>query len=205
MKNDVTVMTAKQAITFKNNELTKHMQAIDKAIALGKRSAFTIAEHVVTILDKEYWKDDFKNETAFVESLGYTSGMMSQWKGAIAYSKKDKRCKALGYTVNRAYMMYSLDKKGKLADFEKWCTENKVDVSSDAKLKDAITHFNGKLTKADKDKAINADSKEVKKAKAVNNTLEGAVKVVTIEYNGTVFSVPENDFMKFMKKYTKKS
>lgn len=205
MKNDVTVMSAKQAITFKNADLTKHMQAIEKAESMGKRTAFTIARHVVAIIDGEFWKDDFKTETAFMESLGYSSGMLAQWKGAIEYSKKDKNCEKLGYSVNRAYAMNRLDKKGELEKFMKWCTDGKVDVSSDSKLADAITHFHGKLTKADKEKAIDADAKEVKKAKAVNNTLEGAVKVVTIEYNGTVFSVPENDFMKFMKKYTKKS
>ena len=204
MKNEVRVMNAKIEVTYKNAEMNKYMTAINKAETLGKKSAFTIAENVIAIFDTGCWKDDFKTEADLITALGYSPAMLSQWKHAVDYSKKDASVKKLGYSVNRAYAFSVLDRKGELEDFRKWCMKNNADISTDAKLKDAITHFHGKLTPEEKKNSTDAEVKEVKTATAKSNTLEGAVKVVTIEFEGTVFSVPEKEFKALMKKYTPK-
>lgn len=203
MKNDVTVMTAR-VMNFKDAELNKYMNLIDKAQMLGKRSAFEVGKNVVKILEKECWKEDFKTEADLAEYLGYKPAMISHWKGAVKYISTHKDAEKRGYTLERAYMLQRLDDKGKLHEFEKWCTDNKVACGTDRALKDAITHFNGGLTAEEKKNAIDAEVTEVKTATAKSNTLEGAVKVVTIEFEGTVFSVPEKEFKALMKKYAPK-
>ena len=201
MKNAVTTNNARN-ISFKNATLQKYMENIDKAVLLGKRSALTIAENVVSIYEKDCWHEDFENDKDLAAYLGISAQMLSQYKGAVEYNKSNPNAKKLGYSVRRSYELGRLQKANKLNDFYSYCQKKKLDTGTDAKLLDAIAGFNGKLTKAEKKAAKDAEIVSVKEsAIAVDNELEGAVKVVTIEYNDIIFSIPVKEMEKLIKKY----
>ena len=203
MKNAVTTNNARN-ISFKNAILQKYMENIDKAVLLGKRSALTIAENVVSIYEKDCWHDDFANDKDLAVYLGISAQMLSQYKGAVEYNKSNPNAKKLGYSVRRSYELGRLQKAGKLNDFYSYCQKKKLDTGTDAKLLDAIAGFSGKLTKAEKKAAKDAEIVSVNEsATAVDNELEGAVKVVTIEYNDIIFSIPVKEMEKLIKKYHK--
>lgn len=203
MKNAVSTNNAR-TITFKNATLQKYIENIDKAVLLGKRSALTIAENVVSIYDKDCWHDDFANDKDLASYLGVSAQMLCQYKGAVEYNKTNPNAKKLGYSVRRSYELGKLQKADKLNDFYSYCQKKKLDTGTDAKLLDAIAGFSGKLTKAEKKAAKDAEIVSVKEsATAVDNELEGAVKVVTIEYNDIIFSIPVKEMEKLIKKYHK--
>lgn len=203
MKNAVTTNNARN-ISFKNATLQKYMENIDKAVLLGKRSALTIAENVVSIYEKDCWHDDFANDKDLAAYLGISAQMLSQYKGAVEYNKSNPNAKKLGYSVRRSYELGRLQKANKLNEFYSYCQKKKLDTGTDAKLLDAIACFNGKLTKAEKKAAKDAEIVSVNEsATAIDNELEGAVKVVTIEYNDIIFSIPVKEMKKLIKKYHK--
>lgn len=203
MKHEVTTNNAR-TINFKNATLQKYMENIDKAVLLGKRSALTIAENVVAIYDKDCWHDDFENDKDLAAYLGISAQTLSQYKGAIDYNKTNPNAKKLGYSVRRSYELGKLQKANKLSEFYSYCDQKKLDIGTDAKLLDAIAGFSGKLTKAEKKAAKEAEVvSESYTAKAVDNELEGAVKVVTIAYNDIIFSIPVKEMERLIKKYHK--
>lgn len=203
MKNAVTTSNARN-ISFKNATLQKYMENIDKAVLLGKRSALTIAENVVAIYEKDCWHDDFSNDKDLAAYLGISAQTLTQYKGAVEYNKTNSNAKKLGYTVRRSYELGKLQKAGKLTEFYSYCQKKNLDTGTDAKLLDAIAGFSGKLTKAEKKAAKEAEVVSEKyTATAVDNELEGAVKVVTIEYNDIIFSIPVKEMEKLIKKYHK--
>ena len=204
MKNAMTTSNARN-ISFKNATLQKYMENIDKAVLLGKRSALTIAENVVHIYDADCWHEDFASDKDLAAYLGLSAQSLCQYKGAVEYNKTNPNAKKLGYSVRRSYELGKLQKAGKLKDFYSYCEKNHLECGTDAKLLDAIAKFSGKLTKAEKKAAKDAEVLSVKEsAKAVDNELEGAVKVVTIEYNDIIFSIPVKEMEKLIKKYHKK-
>lgn len=202
MKHELT-QANERMLSFKNATLQKHMVEIDKAVLLGKRSALTIAENVVAILNADCWHDDFKTEEDFAKYVNVSKATLSQYKGAIEYNKTNPNAKKLGYSVRRSYELGKLQKAGKLEEFYSFCNKKKLDTGTDSKLLDAIDMFNGKLTKAEKKKAKDAETTVSDVATAVDNTLEGGVKVVTIEYNEIIFSVPVKEMERLLKKYHK--
>lgn len=203
MTNAITAKNPRN-ISFKNATLQKYMENIDKAVLLGKRSALTIAENVVAIYDKDCWHDDFQNDKDLAAYLGISAQTLTQYKGAVDYNKTNPNAKKLGYSVRRSYELGKLQKANKLSEFYSYCDNKKLDTGTDAKLLDAIAGFSGKLTKAEKKAAKEAEVvSESYTAKAVDNELEGAVKVVTIAYNDIIFSIPVKEMERLIKKYHK--
>ena len=203
MKNEVKT-TEIRIISFKNPTLQKYMQNIDKAQLLGIRSAVTIAENAVAILEKDCWREDFATEKDFAEYIGIKKGTLSQWKGAIEYNRIDKDAKKLGYSLRKSYELGKLLKAEELQAFREWCLKNKVDTGTDSKLLDAINKFHGKLTKAEKKQTQDADVvSESEDVKAVNSSdTAGGKKMVCLEYNGKTYSIPVKEFKAFLEDYS---
>lgn len=188
---------------FKNPVLSKCIKEIDKATLIGKRSALLIAENVVKVVNENAWKDDFKTQKDFAKFVGCSESDISTWKKAIEYNDKHSDAKALGYTIRRSYEYQKLIDENEMEKFQKWVTDNKINIGTDAALNKALKKFHGKLTDEEKAEAIEADFVEVTKAKAVDNVLEGGQKVVTISYNDIVFSIPKKEMDRLIKKYNK--
>lgn len=185
---------------FKNTKLQKYMDTIDKAYASGVRNAWTIANSATRIMSEDCWHDDFKDQKELCGYLGISEGTLSQWKTAVEFADNHKEVKALGYSVTRAYLLGNM-KEEKRLEFMKWCAENKIDVSTDTKLKEAKAHFKKgtlPLSEEDKKNAIDAETADVAET---TEEVHANGKFIKITYDGNTYAIPEKDFHKVLKKY----
>lgn len=222
MKNTVTTYKAPEGVKtldtmpLKNQALKKHLQAIEVEGYKAQKSAWKIARHAYAILNGELWKDDFETEANLAEFMGVKPSQFSTWKRAVSYANKHADAETLGYSMRRASEYERIEEKGKLQDFQKFCTVNKMDISTDGALIKAISAWKGAgcgtalLETKEKEEAMEAEytEKEVKEEKpkkadatAKNTELAGGKKFVTIMYNDEITSVPRKEFLEFLKKY----
>ena len=215
--NIVTLNNGRNAVMFKNAELTKHMQEIDRLTLVGYKQAYQIASHIVAIVNGELFKDDFASETEFCEYIGeltgkpLNQGLLSQWKQAVPYLQSHKDAVKRGYTLKRAYIYSSMEKAKTLEGFQKYCMEKNVDISTDAKLEKAKAEYYQSIGKGKKpapqktgpelvDVVDGESDNEVVTAK--DTVLAGGKKFVTIQYKDDIISIPRKDFQTFIKKYS---
>ena len=186
--------------TWKNAKLQKYMDTITKAHVSGVKNAWTIANSAVRIMDEDCWHDDFKDQKELCAYLGISEGTLSQWKTAVEFAETHKEVKALGYSVTRAYLLGNMKEKKRL-EFVKWCAENKIDVSTDTKLKEAKAHFKKgtlPISEEDKQNAIEAETADVAET---TEEVHANGKFIKITYDGNTYAIPEKDFHKVLKKY----
>ena len=132
--------------------------------------------------------------------LGISEGALSQWKKAVEFAETHKEVKELGYSVTRAYLLGSMKEEDRIA-FTKWCVENKIDVSTDTKLKEAKAHFKKgtlPISEDDKKNAIEAETADVAET---TEEVHANGKFIKITYDGNTYAIPEKDFHKVLKKY----
>ena len=195
-----TLPNGKIIVTFKNKQLQKHIDSINKATLSGLKNAWTIANSTVRIMTEDCWHDDFKDQKDLCAYLGISEGTLSQWKTAVEFAETHKEVKALGYSVTRAYLLGNM-KEEKRLEFIKWCTENKIDISTDTKLKEAKAHFKKgtlPISEEDKKNAIDAETADVAETK---EEVHANGKFIKITYDGNTYAIPEKDFHKVLKKY----
>ena len=200
--NGIMVVNETATQVFINNDFNKHIQAIAKAQTGVNKNGWTVCEHVMAIIDSKCYEQDFDSVIDLYEFLGISKQTVSVYRKALEYKAKSPEfIKNNNITVKRASIYASL--KDKEIDFREWANANNEDTSTDSALQKAKSKFLGSGRKtADKDKAMKDNEPE--KVQTGETTLEGAVKVVVIEYKGETLSVPVKVFEKQFKEWSKK-
>ena len=207
----VTLNNGRALPMFNNSELTEHVKEIDRLQLAGRKSAFAIACHVVDVVANELYKEDFKTDVEFCQFVDVNPSLLSQWKTAVPYLRKNKNAVKLGYTLKRAYIYSTLEKAGLLEGFQKYCMKKNLDISTDNKLEEARKQYYksiGKGKAGPEKKPSTPDKVEVvdstpdnEVVTAKDTELAGGKKFVTIQYKDSIISIPRKDFQNFIKKY----
>ena len=198
----ITVVNENSTQVFINDALNKHIQALAKAQTGINKNGWTVAEHVIAIIDTKCYEDDFDSITELYDFLNVSKQSVSVYRKALEYKAKSPEfIKNNNMTVKRASIYASL--KDKEIEFRDWAKENGKDTSTDSALQEAKSEFLGSGRKtAEKDKKMKDDEPE--NPQTAETELEGAVKVVVIEFRGETVSVPVSVFEKQFKAWTKK-
>ena len=83
MNEIITINTAE----LKNRKMATQLNTINKAIATGEKSKWTIAEAIKKIIDGELYIDDFENEQALADVLGMSRPQLNKLKRAVDYKE----------------------------------------------------------------------------------------------------------------------
>lgn len=83
MNEIITINTAE----LKNRKMATQLNTINKAIATGEKSKWTIAEAIKKIIDGELYIDDFENEQSLADALGMSRPQLNKLKRAVDYKE----------------------------------------------------------------------------------------------------------------------
>lgn len=207
-ENTALVVIDKPTFTWKNEALAKHIEAIGKEIDKTNEGAWRTARHIISIIDGKLYEEDFKGGLVeLYEFLGISKKTVSLYKNALEYRKNNEEIvKNNGMTIKSASLYNSLRKENKEIEFNEWKIRNGIKTASNHDLEEAIAAFRKGL-KAIPEKTrknYEKEGKEPDEAKTAETELEGAVKVVVIEYNDVTVSVPVSEFRKTFNGWVKK-
>lgn len=163
--------------TLLNKDLAKSVNEINKAVAMGQKSSWMVAEEFTRIVDNELFEDDFDNEKQFAEFVGISKGYLSQCKRAVDF----KNTHSVETTVSKAYIFSTLDDYD---EFNEWVLDNygaPAHEFSDKCIKDFIKEFKAKDEPVEEVTEEPADD-VIDEVEEVNNIMVEVVDAEGIRY-----------------------
>lgn len=199
---DVSVLTNKELID-KVSIIAAEGIKVNKTAAV---SGLKVAAVYHDIVSKELFNDDFTSLDNFAKFMGISPSNLSNMVNAASFVKMHgKEYENGALSVSKACILRTAEKKEHRKLFQDWLSENGLELKmmTDAQFKQAWSDYKGLVPALEskkgkkKNSADTADTSDT--ASAIDNTLEGGEKVVTIQYGKKVFSVPVKAWKAFMK------
>jgi uncharacterized protein YktB (UPF0637 family) len=173
------------AIRIKNEDLKASIQKYNDGYKTMNEGGWQVAEAVHAMLTEKQWKDDFKSEREFIESVNAPQSTWNQWKTAVTFRDENPSI-TKGLNVNRVYIMAGLGDEAQA--MLTWAKEEKVEVNSDKKLKEAIKAYKNRDA-IDAEFTTKDEDPEDKEAGNEAGT-EKEPEIVAIEYKGKTYEIP---------------
>ena len=170
------------AIRIKNEGLKASIKKYNEGYTAMNEGGWMVAEAVHAMLTKKQWKDDFKSEREFIESVNAPQSTWNQFKTAVTFRNENPSI-TRGLNVNRVYILAGLGEEA--SKMLEWAKGEKLEVNSDKKLKEAIKAYKNK-------DAIEADYTASDIEEPEENEAEASkeLEIVAIEYKGKTYEIP---------------
>ena len=182
-KQLVKIFNEGSAIRIKNEDLKASIQKYNDGYKALNEGGWMVAEAVHSMLTEKQWKDDFKSEREFIESVSAPQSTWNQWKTAVAFRDANPSI-TKGLNVNRVYIMSGLGDEAQA--MLTWAKDEKIEVNSDKKLKDAIKAYKNRDA-IDAEYTATDEEPEEQETEAGN---EKEPELVAIEYKGKTYEIP---------------
>ena len=170
------------AIRIKNEGLKASIKKYNEGYTTMNEGGWMVAEAVHAMLTEKQWKDDFKSEREFIESVNAPQSTWNQFKTAVTFRNENPNI-TKGLNVNRVYILAGLGEEA--PKMLEWAKGEKLEVNSDKKLKEAIKAYKNK-------DAIEADYTASDIEEPEENEAEASKEpeTVAIEYKGKTYEIP---------------
>ena len=180
MNEIITINTAE----LKNRKMATQLNTINKAIATGEKSKWTIAEAIKKIIDGELYIDDFENEQALADAFGMSRPQLNKLKRAVDY--KEVLGEEWGVSQILELLPIPLEElESVVADYQIRATDNCRTI------REAVQCYKEDAKGAKEDKEDNADIDEDSAEEVADNKSEvekdntpGTLERITNALNG---------------------
>ena len=182
-------------LTLKNEGLAVNVTTMIKSEEAGNVSTWAYAKALSHIMSEKLYADDFESSKKFLEAVGVSKGLVSQYGTAVKFvNEHGLNITKRGMDENKVYAIASskcdLDKLTDGMDLQEYIASHSV-----AEIKTAIKSLKS---------TVDVDAKEVpsddKPAKAENkseSTVVGTADVVEFDLDGKHYAIPADVLAKY--------
>lgn len=181
-------------LTLKNEGLAVDVTTMIKAMDAGSMSTWAYAKALSHIMAEKLYSDDFDSSKKFLEAVGVSKGLVSQYGTAVRFMNEHNLDYTLrGMDENKVYAIASakIDLK-KLAadDLSGYITTHSVaEIKADIKALKSTVDVDAKEVPSD-DKPEKADNKS-------ESTVIGTADVVEFDLDGKHYAIPADVLAKY--------
>lgn len=182
-------------LTLKNEGLAVDVTTMIKALDAGNMSTWAYAKALSHIMSEKLYSDDFDSSKKFLEAVGVSKGLVSQYGTAVKFvNAHNLDVTKRGMDENKVYSIASskcdLDKLTDGADLQDYITSHSV-----AEIKTAIKSL--KSTVDVDAKEVPADEEPAKAENKTESTVVGTADVVEFDLDGKHYAIPSDVLAKY--------
>ena len=194
--NKTALATVKEVygLTLKNEGLAVDVTTMIKALDAGTMSTWAYAKALSHIMEEKLYSDDFDSSKKFLEAVGVSKALVSQYGTAVKFMKAHNLDFTLrGMDENKVYAIASSKCDiEKLADGDLTLyitTHSVADIKADIKKMKATVDVEAK--------EVPTDNKPEKADNKVESTVVGTADVVEFDLDNKHYVIPRDVLVKY--------
>lgn len=181
-------------LTLKNEGLAVDVTTMIKALDAGNMSTWAYAKALSHIMSEKLYSDDFDSSKKFLEAVGVSKGLVSQYGTAVRFMNEHNLDYTLrGMDENKVYAIASAKidiEKLAAGDLAGYITTHSVaEIKADIKALKSTVDVDAKEVPSD-DKPAKAENKS-------ESTVVGTADVVEFDLDGKHYAIPADVLAKY--------
>lgn len=181
-------------LTLKNEGLAVDVTTMIKALDAGNMSTWAYAKALSHIMTEKLYSDDFDSSKKFLEAVGVSKGLVSQYGTAVRFMNEHNLDYTLrGMDENKVYAIASAKidiEKLAAGDLSGYITTHSVaEIKADIKALKSTVDVDAKEVPSD-DKPAKAENKS-------ESTVVGTADVVEFDLDGKHYAIPADVLAKY--------
>lgn len=181
-------------LTLKNEGLAVDVTTMIKALDAGNMSTWAYAKALSHIMTEKLYSDDFDSSKKFLEAVGVSKGLVSQYGTAVRFMNEHNLDYTLrGMDENKVYAIASAKidiEKLAAGDLSGYITTHSVaEIKADIKSLKSTVDVDAKEVPTDEDPAKAENKSE--------STVVGTADVVEFDLDGKHYAIPADVLAKY--------
>lgn len=181
-------------LTLKNEGLAVDVTTMIKALDAGNMSTWAYAKALSHIMSEKLYSDDFDSSKKFLEAVGVSKGLVSQYGTAVRFMNEHKLDFTLrGMDENKVYAIASAKidlEKLAAGDLSGYITTHSVaEIKADIKALKSTVDVDAK--------EVHTDDEPAKAENKSESTVVGTADVVEFDLDGKHYAIPADVLAKY--------